>query len=480
MATSFEDPTGEGSIGPEGPEGPVGPEGPPGKDGEDGAEGPVGAQGPQGVAGAKGEVGAQGVAGATGATGAKGDTGPQGVQGPTGKDGPQGPEGKEGPQGPDGEGTVGAEGPQGPQGPQGVEGPKGAEGPQGPKGSTGATGADGIQGPKGDTGATGPEGPQGVKGETGAQGVKGDTGAQGEKGPKGDTGATGEKGAKGDTGATGPEGPKGEKGEQGIQGKEGPAGAKGDTGATGPEGASGLLLYDAKGDILVGTADNAAARLALGAEDLALISSGGTVKYGKPTPKAHTHTIAEITALEAQLDIARRQGLPDKLWWACSVPIFSQALATGTPANKLLTAARFTPYRDLTAKGISIRVTTAATKNDEGAVMLYDATGTTLLAKSGAVAGKLNVLGQQNFDFETPFECKVGSTYYAVFQYGTTLETGATLARIEGSNQIATQFGSAYGERLLVQPTAPGTFPYTAALGAVAGSASYACWVREA
>ena len=89
-------------------------------------------------------------------------------------------------------------GPKGDQGDQGPVGPQGMTGPQGPPGQQGATGSTGAQGPKGDKGDTGDTGPQGVTGPQGIQGVKGDTGNTGPigaTGPAGPTGATGTPGA---------------------------------------------------------------------------------------------------------------------------------------------------------------------------------------------------------------------------------------------------------------------------------------------
>ena len=138
-------------------------------------------------------------------------------------------------------------GPQGPEGPQGPAGPTGATGPQGP------TGATGPQGPKGDTGATGPQGPTGA---TGADSTV--------PGPTGPTGATGPQGP---TGATGPQGPTGPAG--GVASVNGKTGAvtltASDVGALDVETLPATIV-DAKGDLIVGTADNTPARLAVGSD----------------------------------------------------------------------------------------------------------------------------------------------------------------------------------------------------------------------
>ena len=71
-----------------------------------------------------------------------------GLPGPAGADGaPGGPQGPTGPAGP-----AGSQGAQGPQGPAGPAGPAGSQGAQGPQGPAGPAGADGAPGPAGDPG----------------------------------------------------------------------------------------------------------------------------------------------------------------------------------------------------------------------------------------------------------------------------------------------------------------------------------------
>jgi collagen triple helix repeat protein len=75
--------------------------------------------------------------------------------------GQPGPPGQEGPPGPDGE-----QGIQGIQGIQGLQGSRGDQGIQGLQGATGNTGPAGARGPQGQTG---PQGPQGIPGPTGGR-----------------------------------------------------------------------------------------------------------------------------------------------------------------------------------------------------------------------------------------------------------------------------------------------------------------------
>ena len=163
-----------------------------------------------------------------------------------------------------------------------------ATGQQGPEGPPGATGA----GATGATGIPGPTGPTGPPGATGA----GATGATGAAGPAGADGAAGANGA---TGATGPPGD--------ISGLElndlsdvdtvtdppatddvlawdgslwTPAGlTAADTGAI-PES-----LIDAKGDLIVGTANDTAARLGVGSNGQVLTADSAEtsgVKWAAP------------------------------------------------------------------------------------------------------------------------------------------------------------------------------------------------------
>jgi hypothetical protein len=95
-----------------------------------GPPGPPGEAGPPGAAGPRGDAGPQGGTGPPGPQGGDGPAGPQGEDGPQGADGPQG-----------GDGPAGPHGDTGPAGPQGEDGPQGADGPPGPPGEAGPPGA---------------------------------------------------------------------------------------------------------------------------------------------------------------------------------------------------------------------------------------------------------------------------------------------------------------------------------------------------
>ena len=206
-------------------------------------------------------------------------------------------------------------------GPRGPEGPTGPVGPTGPIGATGTQGATGV----GSTGATGVPGTDGVDGATGATGVQGPVGATGA----GATGATGVAGTPGTDGTDGIDGATGATGAAGPAGADGAAGANGATGATGPPGdISGLelndlsdvdtvtdppatddvlawdgslwtpagltaadtgaipeSLIDAKGDLIVGTANDTAARLGVGSNGQVLTADSAEtsgVKWAAP------------------------------------------------------------------------------------------------------------------------------------------------------------------------------------------------------
>lgn len=119
----------------------------------------------------------------------------------------------------------------------------------------------------------------------------------------------------------------------GEPGPEGPEGPKGETGATGPEGASGVTLFDAKGDILVGKADNEPQPLAVGADGLALVADSAKTlgaKWAAPAPAAHTHPESDVTGLVA--DLASKQPLDSDLTAIA-------ALSTTAYGRELLTLA---------------------------------------------------------------------------------------------------------------------------------------------
>jgi hypothetical protein len=184
--------TGVGVTGATGPQGNVG------ATGSVGATGANGATGIQGVPGDVGATGATGIQGNVGATGASGSVGATGVAGSNGLDGATGATGATGIQGVPGD--VGATGA---TGATGVAGDVGATGATGVAGDVGATGATGVTGGVGATGATGASGSAGLDGATGATGPSGSNGAVGATGVSGVAGATGASGSSGASGAAG-------------------------------------------------------------------------------------------------------------------------------------------------------------------------------------------------------------------------------------------------------------------------------------
>jgi len=223
-------------------------------------------------------------------------SGPAGATGPAGPPGPQGPASTvPGPQG-----EVGPPGPVGPVGPVStVPGPQGPVGATGPKGDVGP--ASTVPGP------AGPVGPQGVQGVPGpASTVPGPAGPVGATGPKGDAGPVGPAST-----VPGPVGPQGAKGDTGATGPAGPTGPEGPVGPMGPAVGIGSELLDAKGDIIVATADNTPAKLTVGADGTVLTAdaaSPGGLKYALPAPGTkiyNSRAEAEANALTTGIAVLR-------------------------------------------------------------------------------------------------------------------------------------------------------------------------------
>lgn len=204
-------------------------------------------------------------------------------------------------------------------------GQPGATGSPGPPGAQGPQGLPGLPGPTGDTGPSGSVGPQGVAGPTGA---KGDTGAQGVQGLPG---------AQGPQGTTGPQGLTGTTGPQGIQGATGPTGLTGPTGPQGPQGDPNTTLFDAKGDLLVGTANDAAARLGVG--------SNGQLLVSDPTQAAGVRW-GSIAGAPAQFLVSGRY-----------IATPNTAFSTGAPAQGLCYAVILAVANSGTLDRIGIEVT---------------------------------------------------------------------------------------------------------------------------
>ena len=265
--------------------------------------------------------------GGDGVKGPKGDKGDQGATGPTGAQGPQGPTGPTGPKGdPGNNGGIGATGPTGPTGPAGERGPQGAPG---------ADGKDGAQGPQGPAGAPGADGKDGAAAGFGTPIVNTDNvnavgtpsvsvSASGPNTAKIFTftfaNLKGEPGANGKDGAPGANGKDGAAGERGPQGLPGPAGANGKDGAPGPQGPTGSVAGVSgsvdDGYVINNLSLNSSKQLVLGTTNTIAnanyATSAGSANsvewegiHNKPTeftPSSHTHSIANITNLQNELN----------------------------------------------------------------------------------------------------------------------------------------------------------------------------------
>ena len=167
--------------------------------------------------------------------------------------------------------------------------------------ATGTAMVTGPTGPAGPDGATGPAGPQGDPGPAGAVGPAGAAGPQGIQGPDGPTGPTGP------TGATGPQGDPGvvaatgfvdlpetadvtnpDAGSQRLVARTDGVYVRDEAGTeVGPLGAGGTetlpaTIIDAAGDLIIGTAADTAARLAVGTSGQVLTSNGTTAAWAMP------------------------------------------------------------------------------------------------------------------------------------------------------------------------------------------------------
>jgi hypothetical protein len=154
-------------------------------------------------------------------------------------------------------------------------------GPPGPTGPAGPTG------PIGPQGQTGPEGPQGPIGLQGPEGPEGPTGPQGETGPTGPTGATGAAGTT-DYNALDNKPTLGNSSSRNVGTTAGTVAAGDDSRIVGAVQSS---LIDAAGDLIIGTAADTAARLAVGTSGQVLTSNGTTAAWANPLPRPNTGLI---------------------------------------------------------------------------------------------------------------------------------------------------------------------------------------------
>lgn len=311
----------------------------------------------------------------------------------------------------------------------------------------GGGGATGPTGPAGPTGATGPTGPSGVAGAAGATGpsglsVTGATGPSGAAGPAGATGATGPAGSIGATGPAGAAGPAGPTGPAGGVGATGPAGGIGATGPTGPAGAVG-----ATGPTGVGAAGAVGATGATGPSGPA----GGVGATGA----------TGVAATQEELDFFWREGLPEKFYPAVQLPAGFTGLTTYSPTAGKANYWRFQPRRKVTLRGVSVIVSTAAASNDETAVAVLAADRTTVLATSGAVAGKANVTGRVDYDFTADVVLDpANGPFYLAHQYNT---LGGSAPVYQATNLVSNRTNEIGGVGVVGKYwilTATPTFPF--------------------
>jgi hypothetical protein len=287
----------------------------------------------------------------------------------------------------------------------------------------------------------------------------GPQGAQGIQGPQGDPGDDGEPGPEGPAGPAGPEGPQGPQGAKGDAGAQGPAGAKGDTG---PEGASGLVLFDAKGDILIGEANDQPKRLAVGADDLGLVADNSKalgVKWGTPTPKAHaaSHQAGGADAL------ALPQYDPyDSLPYI--VPMNYPAGTTSTLVAKRGYFSRFTVARKREFKFVrfGVAIVNGAEDKFDGAIYRLNGTKFERLASAGYKTINTTSLGPKAIEMTAVAICEPGQVYYVGFQPETVTGTPQVVAVISNNANVGDIAGTGtLGHRIFLIRNEAGAFPAT-------------------
>ena len=111
-------------------------------------------------------------------------------------------------------------------------------------------------------------------------------------------------GATGPTGATGPQGPAGATGPQGVAGI---TGATGPAGATGPDGSA---IIDAKGDLLVGTANDTLTRLPVGSNGHVLTADQTQVSGVKWTAQPSVGAVIGEVVLTATQALITFSSIP--------------------------------------------------------------------------------------------------------------------------------------------------------------------------
>ena len=179
--------------------------------------------------------------------------------------------------------------------------------------------------------------------------------------------------------------------------------------------ASGLLvpksLVDAKGDLLVGTADNTVTRKAVGTDGQVLTADASTADGTKWVSPDNWTT-----------------GYPRVPAPTLTTP--GQTLQTQSVVAGRLYVQRFRPDRNMAATVISFEVVTADTANNPVHVGLVDAAGL-LLGTSGAVTGKLNAGARVSV---VPFGSTVNLAYGRIYGACLLVPTITTSLQIRGAN----------------------------------------------
>ena len=202
--------------------------------------------------------------------------------------------------------------------------------------------------------------------------------------------------------------------------------------------ASGLLvpksLVDAKGDLLVGTADNTVTRKAVGTDGQVLTADASTADGTKWVSPDNWTT-----------------GYPRVPAPTLTTP--GQTLQTQSVVAGRLYVQRFRPDRNMAATVISFEVVTADTANNPVHVGLVDAAGL-LLGTSGAVTGKLNAGARVSV---VPFGSTVNLAYGRIYGACLLVPTITTSLQIRGANLGGS--GNFVGLLTAADGAGPGVFP---------------------
>lgn len=168
-----------------------------------------------------------------------------------------------------------------------------------------------------------------------------------------------------------------------------------------------------------------------------------------------------LDAAEARLDVVYG-GWPGQYAPYWPFPGSSQTLTLGTDNRGYY--ARFVAGKNRTITKIGFNVTTAADSDVPCSVALYNAAGTTRLAASGAVTGKLNSAGFKPVDLTAGVAIVAGTIYYAGFSVGASagVDPIVTAGNVSGSGLFAafgTDLGDLVAGRAATQHPLPTTIP---------------------